>query len=218
MATATLDAPASVLHDVPWDLYMALRYLPRNHHLRMTYHDGTLILVSPEYLHDRNGRSLGQIVDELADAFDIEIAGTGSTTFRRKGHGDEKGDAKEPDEGFYIGANELLIRGKDTIDLDFDPPPDLAIEVDNKSDSSLTLPTYAGLLVPELWRYDAREKTLWFGHLVDGSYETIHRSFNLPMVTTDLVLFALSKAEGVGGTTWKRWLRQWARALPGAIG
>ncbi len=215
--TAALDTPVSVLYDIPWDIYLSLRELPGNSHLRMTYHDGTLILVSPEYIHDRGGWLLNHVICEVANTFAIEVAGTGSTTFRRKGHGNEKGDAKEPDEGFYIGANEALIRGKDTIDLEIDPPPDLAIEVDNKSDSTLTLPTYAGLLVPELWRFDARKGTLWFGRLVEGAYQTIDRSLHLPMLTPDLVLFALSKAADRGATTWRLWLREWAGSLPGAI-
>ncbi len=218
MATATTEAPASVLRDVPWDLYLALRELPRNSHLRMTYHDGTLILMSPEFVHDQSSRRLNKIVCEVADAFDVEYAETGSTTFRRKGHEEREGDAKEPDEGFYIGASETLVRGKKAIDLEIDPPPDLAIEVDNKSDSTLALPTYAGLLVPELWRYDARAQTLRFGRLVEGTYVTIDRSLCLPMLTPERVLFALSKAEDIGGMTWKRWLREWAGTLPGAGG
>jgi Uma2 family endonuclease len=43
----------------------------------------------------------------------------------------------EPDDCFYI-QNEAAIRGKDRIDLTIDPPPDLAIEIDNTSSTSLS--------------------------------------------------------------------------------
>ena len=110
------------------------------------------------------------------------------------------------------------MRGKEQINLDNDPPPDLAIEVDNKSDSRLAPKTYAGLRVPEVWRYNSRAKTLWFGRLVDGGYETIERSLCLPTLTPELVLFAMDRASEQGGTSWRRWLRGWAEALPAAPG
>ena len=41
------QAPGIVLRDIPWDFYLRLRELDANRHTRMTYHDGTLILMSP---------------------------------------------------------------------------------------------------------------------------------------------------------------------------
>lgn len=56
----------------------------------------------------------------------------------------------EPDKCFYI-RNCRAILGTEHIDLETDPPPDLAIEVDS---SSLTNPEdYLPLQVPELWIY-----------------------------------------------------------------
>ena len=49
----------------------------------------------------------------------------GSTTLRRE----ELDRGLEPDEGFYLGDLER-IRDLDQIDLDVDPPPDLAIEIE----------------------------------------------------------------------------------------
>ena len=215
MATAEMEPRANVLFDVPWGIYRALRSARGNRHLRMTYHDGTLIFMSPEYIHDRNAERLGLIVRAVVDAFDIPVAGTRTTTFWRAGQEANEGAGKEPDAAFYLGANEARVRDKDTIDLDVDPPPDLAIEVDHKSDSAVALPTYAGLLVPEVWRYDARKRTLWFGRLdPDGSYRALDRSVCLPMLTPALVLQALDACRGRDETAWSRWLRDWARALP----
>ena len=152
----------------------------------------------------------------VAVAHGIKLVGTGTTTLRREGKGSRKGNGKEPDNGFYIGANARRIRGKESIDLTIDPPPDLAIEVDNKSDSELALPTYVRIGVPEVWRYDARDHTLWFGHLIGESYESIDRSLCLPVLTPDLVLAALDALDegDMDDSAWVLWLLDWARALP----
>jgi Uma2 family endonuclease len=219
MATAVADARASVLVDVPWDVYRSVRSARGNRHLRMTYHDGTLILMSPEYVHEFSAERLGLIVRAVAAAGRIPVAGTRTTTFWRQGRNPHEGSGKEPDSGFYVGASEARIRGKDTIDLEVDPPPDLAIEVDNKSDSEVALPIYARLRVPEVWRYHVQSATLWFGRLTDaGTYESIERSRCLPALTPELVLSALARCREMGETAWNDWLRDWARGLdrPGA--
>lgn len=41
-----------VLRGVPYGLYVVLRDLERNDKIRMTYHDGVLELMSPEFLHE----------------------------------------------------------------------------------------------------------------------------------------------------------------------
>jgi Uma2 family endonuclease len=202
------------LQGVPWEMYLKLRELEANYHTRMTYHDGMLFLMSPEYRHEQGSERLSFIVKAVADAFEIERASTGTTTFRRSGHETFKGNAKEPDAAFYIGANETRIRGKKILDLDVDPPPDLAIEVENKSDSAVALPTYADLLFPEVWRYHSRKHTLWFGRLADGDYEAIDRSVCLPMLTPSMVIAALDAFRPeMTERIWERWVRAWAREL-----
>jgi len=56
----------------------------------------------------------------------------------------------EPDTCFYVN-NRQAILGKDKIDLAFDPPPDLAIEVDLTSITDVE--AYIPLQIPELWIY-----------------------------------------------------------------
>lgn len=220
MATDTRDRaaeaaePGTVLHGITWKTYLKLRDNERNYHTRMTYLDGTLILMSPEHIHDSKSRRLAMVVDQVTDALDIPCHGTATTTLRRKGDRPRKGSGKEPDYGFYFREKEPLVRTKEDIDLDVDPPPDLAIEIDNKADSSRALKLYARLSVPELWRYKPRTKTLWFGRLAGGHYEPIQRSLNLPRLTPNLVVQALEQADQIGETPWKRWLRAWAVELP----
>jgi Uma2 family endonuclease len=206
--------PTNVLRGVDWDCYVQMRNHPGNGHLRMSYLDGTLILVSPQYIHDRYGLRFAFLVAAVCAALAIPAQGTLSTTLQRKGPGRRKGAAKEPDMGFYFRENEPRMRNKDSIILEVDPPPDLTIEIDNKSDSSKALALYAQIGVPEVWRFKARTKKLWFGRLVGENYETIERSLNLPMLTPALVLVALDKMSEIGETAADPWLREWARGLP----
>jgi len=212
LATVTVvEVPATtVLRRVAYQDYVRLRDEPANAHLRMTYHDGTLEIMSPEYLHEKPSRRLGLVVFVLTQELDIPSEGTQSTTFRRGSVGLKKGHGKEPDQSFYF-ANVDHILGKDTIDLDVDPPPDLWIEVDNRASSRGRLPLYAALGVPEVWRYQTHKNTFWFGRLIEGSYQAIDRSDALPMLTPSHVLEALAMGEGLSETQWGRQLRHWVR-------
>jgi Uma2 family endonuclease len=98
------------------------------------------------------------------------------------------------------------------IDLRVDPPPDLAIESDNTADSDWKLPVYARLRVPEVWRYDVNEKTLWFGRLgPKGKYEPIDQSVVLPMLSRTWVLDVITRCEGLADSRYDARLDGWIR-------
>ena len=164
MSTATANPPIrefledsdhAVLHEVPWDDYVAMRDDDAYRHVRMDYFRGTLELMSPKYRHEKHASRLAQFILRFTEIMDVPCTESRSTTFRRK----DEGAGKEADTSFYI-ANEPLIRDKDDIDLAIDPPPDLAIEVNIFNNSEGKLPIYASLRVPEVWRYDARSGVL----------------------------------------------------------
>jgi Uma2 family endonuclease len=203
------DCDRIVLRDVPWDIYSRLRDADGNRHIRMAYHHGTLEFISPRYRPEKYSRRLDRLVWELVVALEIPCACAGSTTFRKEGA--EVGT--EPDSCFYF-ANEPLIRDKDEIDLAVDPPPDLAIEIDNSRDSEGKLPIYAALGIPGVWRFDARASVLWFGRLQpDGTYASISHSECLPILTPERVLEALALCQGVPESRWGRLLREWIKGL-----
>jgi len=213
MTTVTHETAIEIRTNVSWDEYVKARDSDEEGP-RMTFDNGTLIVMSPQYIHEGGAELLSAIVRAVAEAFAVDFASARSTTFRRAGNGPQIGSGKEPDASFYLGANERRIRGKTTIDLDVDPPPDLAIEVENKGYSDYALPVYAGLRVPEVWRYDARGRNLWFGRLVGEAYESIDRSVCLPSLTPGLVLQAIETFElGMGERLWLGWLRAWAQSL-----
>jgi Uma2 family endonuclease len=200
------------LEDVPWPVYKALRDEPANNHLRMTYLNGTLEIMSPEFVDDKGARRLDFLVQAVARAFGITVQGAGTTTFCRRRRKRQKGYGLEADTCFYFGAHAELIAPKHTINLRVDPPPDLAIEVDNTASSRWKLAVYARLRFPEVWRYDVDTATVWFGRLrPDGKYEPIERSDALPMLSPGLVRDVITRDEGLPDSRFQELLEAWIR-------
>jgi Uma2 family endonuclease len=200
------------LRGVSYDFYSQLRREPANRPLRMTYHNGTLEIMSPLYRHEKYSRRLGLIVLAVAAVLGIPCQGAGSTTFRRRGKRMLEGWGKEPDQSFYL-ANESRIRGKEEIDLEVDPPPDLWIEVGHRGSSRGRLPLYASLEIPEIWRFRTKSQMLWFGRLDGGAYTDIERSVALPLLTPQRVLESLRLGDGLSESEWDVVLRAWAAEL-----
>ena len=214
MSTAQGTRRPVRLAGVAYDDYVRLRDAPGNRGLRMAYHDGVLEIMSPEYRHDREGRRLLLLVFAYCKAFGVPAEPAGSTTFRKGLPGRRKGKGKEPDESFFLGDAAVTMRGKETHDLDVDPPPSLWVEVDNWGSSKAKLSLYAGLGVPEVWRYTVRRRELWFGRLAGDHYEEIDASEALPGLTPDVVLDLLAQAKARGASAWEDWLREeWFPAL-----
>jgi Uma2 family endonuclease len=215
--TSIVRVPAPViLRGITYGQYVELRGIEANNHIRMVYHDGILEIMAPASVHEIPSRRLGVLIAVVAEELDIPYEGTRSTTIHRGEKPLQKGQGKEPDESFYF-ANAERIGGKEQIDLNAgDPPPDLWVEVDNRSSAKGKLPVYAGLGVPEVWRYRVASRRLWFGRLVEGdTYEEIDRSLSLPMLTPALALEALALGDGVLESTWTRRLREWIRGKLG---
>lgn len=195
------------LHGVSWATYEALLadVGDRMSSLQMTYDKGELEFMSPGGLHDRYKTRFGRMVEILTEELDIPIDGCGSTTLRRQDM--EKG--LEPDEAFYI-QNEPRIRGKLEMNLEVDPPPDLAIEIDITSRSVDREGIYAAIGVPELWRYDG--DTLRIFQLgPDGKYKRTEVSSAFPFLPIAEFAEFFDPRAGEDQTTWAKRFRAWVR-------
>ncbi len=106
-----------VLRGVDWESYPKLRNHPGNDHLRLSYLGGTLIVVSPQFLHDRYAWRIAKVVDEVGEALNLPTQCTVSTTLQHQGPGPRKGSAKEPDFGFYWRARTLALQGPKEVAL-----------------------------------------------------------------------------------------------------
>ena len=201
-----------LLRDVPRAAYEMIRAAGANRHVRMTYHKGTLELMSPKYVHEKNKNRLAMLVRAVAKALGLAYDDAGSTTLWIPGQGEMEGSGREADTSFYLGDHADHLGEKEDIDLSIDPPPDLGIEVDSTVKSPWKLAVYAELGVPEVWRFDLGAGTLWFGRLqADGTYLPIDRSEALPMLPRAWVLDVVSRNPELSASGWEARLDAWVR-------
>ncbi|HEV3025790.1 MAG TPA: Uma2 family endonuclease [Pirellulales bacterium] len=195
-----------VLHDVPWALYEALRDVEANWHIKMTYDDGVLELMSPLPKHESMKKRIGRLIEALTEEMQIPIGCFGSTTW--KADRAEKQGGLEADECYYI-LNERFVRECEDIDLSVVPPPDLAVEAEVSRSAVSKEPIYARLGVPELWRCDG--KSLRTYRLHDGRYVEHEMSLNLSFLRVSDLMTFVEWRPGAGGTDWIREFRAWVR-------
>lgn len=168
-----------LLYGVDWKTYsLLLRAFEERPNVRLTYDRGTLEIMSPLYKHDHDAELLGRLVLVMTEELGTTLAAGGSVTLRRR----KKQRGLEPDRCYWI-ANEPRIRGKDTIDLRIDPPPDLAIEVDATRSSLNRVSIYATLGVPELWRLDRKGLTF---HALGAGGQYAQRNDSLTFTAVNL--------------------------------
>lgn len=161
------------LSGISWQTYESLlNELSKNRRLRLTYYRGNLEIMVPSPEHERYKRIVGRFVETLAEELELDIDPLGSTTFKRP-----ELAGGEPDECFYI-KNVTFVQGKNRINLQQDPPPDLVVEIDITSSSKDRFAVYTEMRVPEIWRYDGREFTI--NILQDGKYIVAEESLAFP--------------------------------------
>ncbi len=115
----------------------------------------------------------------------------------------------EPDACFYIQNREAIL-GKDRIDLETDPPPDLALEIDFTS--STKPEDYQLIGVPELWIY--RDQNLYI-YLFDGQqYQESLNSLLFPdLATKQLIPEYVERAWKDGSSIALRAFENYLQAL-----
>lgn len=195
-----------VLYAIPWENYTRILRVLEGRHLRLTYDRGVLEIMTLSFEHESKSGFLIRLVDVLTVELNLPVRNGKSTTFRRKKH--KRG--LEADGCWWI-KNEHVLRGKKTIDLRKDPPPDLALEVDITTSSLNRLAIYAKLGVPEVWRF--RNETLAFLVLNPaGKYEPSESSLAFPGLTADslqpLLLMYPDNEENSILAQFRAWVRQ----------
>ena len=192
------------LEDVSWhEFEMILEELGDRRNTRISYNNKVLTIVAPLYEHESSKVTLGDMVKVLLEELDINYAAAGSTTLKRQ----DIGKGAEPDDSFYIASCEQVL-GKKTIDLNIDPPPDLAIEVDLTSKTQIDI--YEALGVPELWRFDSGQ--LRIDILNDGQYVRVERSRIFPdwpiaELARKYVDKAIASGQGIATKELRKWVR-----------
>jgi Uma2 family endonuclease len=195
-----------LLENISWQTYQALlKDIEEQPGIRMTYDHGNLEIMAPLDPHEAYKKLLGRLVEAATEELNIEIRSLGSRTCSRE----DMARGLEPDQCYYI-QHELAVRGKKQLDLNQDPPPDLVIEIDITNSSINRMRLYEALQVPEVWRYDGRELTVYC--LENEKYQIRDRSEALPQLTPSQLVRFLKLAETMGETSLIRSFREWIRS------
>ena len=177
MATVCIPVEQRLrLSDIPWETYVLYSDGLGPRHIRVTYDCGEMEIMTVSPKHEHNKTLLGRLVEALTEELEIDIASFGSMTCRRKGL--KRGF--EPDESYWI-ANEPEVRGRVDIDLEVDPPPDLALEIEISRSTLDRMAIYAALRVPEVWSWDG-ESLRVFLLPSRGTYRLSNRSKAFPFL------------------------------------
>ena len=196
-----------VLQDVPWEAYeQLLEDLSDRPGVRVTYDEGSVELVTPLRKHEKYKELVGDLIKAVGDELEINVESSGSTTWKKQK--DAKG--LEADVCFHITHAEQVI-GRDSLDLNVDPPPDLAIEIDITNESASKFPIYATFRVPEVWRYSDKRKSVVMYELRDRAYVEIEASRSLPVLTPEIVTRFIEQSQIEGRRkaldAFRRWIR-----------
>lgn len=166
---------------------------------RLKYKSGEILLMSPLPRHGREAHLLARIVELLLESQNRNYEGFTPITLR-----DPEMRGIEPDYCFYID-NWQAAAGKDRIDWQTEPPPDLVIEIDVSSYTDVA--DYAPYGVPEVWIF--RSTGLAIYQRQGSGYEPAIASRFFPTIDLPtLVTETLDRAAIDGSGTALRLLRQ----------
>jgi Uma2 family endonuclease len=196
-----------LIHNVSWDRYEALLEIFGDDGPRMNYCRGELELMSPLIPHERPKNLFGSMIEIIVVELNIPANALGSTTFKRRLA--ELG--LEPDECYYVAHAGQLV-GQRKPDLDIDPPPDLAIEIEITISLVDKLAIYAGIGVPEIWRYDGKVLSVLLLD-PDRHYVVSEFSASFPFLPLGEIQRFLNSYNQEDETGWRRSFQAWVREV-----
>ncbi|NEQ48338.1 MAG: Uma2 family endonuclease [Leptolyngbya sp. SIOISBB] len=207
-----LDVPPGqrlLLHDVSWAEFDAiLEELGQHRNTRIAYKDGLLEIMAPLPEHEYFKQSISIAIEDIAEELNQDYESYGSTTWRKQA---EKAGL-ESDNCFYF-QNEALVRGKLKFDLNQDPPPDLALEIDITNKSLDRFPIYARLGVAEIWCYDQGVLSIYL--LQSGQYVQANQSQVFPTLKVQELPQLIEEHRDKGRLALRRTVRKWVRVQGG---
>jgi Uma2 family endonuclease len=163
-------------------------------------------MMSPLPEHEHVKSLVHDLVRMLTLELEIPMKCLGSTTFRRQ----DKLKGLEPDDCYYF-KNARRMRGRKRLNLKRDPVPELVVEIDVTRPSVPREPIYAGLGVPEIWRWNGRQ--LECLELATGKYRTRTTSLAFPFLNpADLTRFIRLRATEDDDNEILRRFSDWIRA------
>lgn len=197
-----------ILHNISWQQFENLLVeLGDSRAARLAYDNGTLEIMTPLLEHEYYKETIGDTIKDIAEVLEKDYESLGATTWKRE----IKKAGVEPDNCFYF-QNEAKIRGKLQFNLEQDPPPDLALEIDVTSKSLSRFPIYARLGVPEIWCYDSGELKIYQIYQLDGKeYIEVQISSIFPTLPIQEIPKLIEKHHYSGRLSLRKAVREWVR-------
>jgi Uma2 family endonuclease len=190
-----------IIPNISWATYESLlKDLENQSSPRLAYDQGVLEIMTVSFGHEAPNEILADIVKIALEELDIDFVSAGSTTFKRESL--KRGF--EPAASFYI-RNAARIRGKKQLDMEFDPPPELILEVDVTNDSMNKFPIYASIGVSEVWRYNTG---LEIRVLEKTGYVRRTTSQTIPVLNEQLISELLASSTTTARPAWSREVRK----------
>ncbi|MEO6772880.1 MAG: Uma2 family endonuclease [Kofleriaceae bacterium] len=161
-SVAITDDSRILLRGVAWSTYVVLRDEPADMHLRMTYLQGELEIMSPGMRHEVFAVQIARLLELFCHVRGIDLYGFGGATYREK----PRARGLEPDRCY---ARDRVKKY-----------PDVALEVIVTSPLLDKLEVYRGLGILEVWVFEAGRFTIH--RLRADRYVTIGASEVFPEV------------------------------------
>jgi Uma2 family endonuclease len=193
------------LHDVSWEEFeQILVELGEKRVTRIAYYAGELELRMPLPEHERIKVLISNLLVVLLEELDLAWESLGSSTFKNS----RMKTGIEPDDCFYLTNCQAII-GKKRLDLDIDPAPDLAIEVDLTSPTQLS--AYESLAVPEIWRYQQGKLVIFIlteGHYLESTVSSLFPSLPVQAGISSILERSNEMLTSEARKEFRQWVRQ----------
>ncbi len=195
-----------VLYNLSWQQFENLLMdLGESRAARIAYDRGTMEIRTPLPEHEYYKEHISDAIKDIAEVLEEDYESLGSTTWRKQA----KMAGIEADNCFYF-QNEPIIRGQLEYDLEKDPPPDLALEIDITSKSLSRFPIYTRLEIPELWCYDSGELKIYLLQ-ENEEYQEVKNSKVFPNIPVQEIPKIIEKFRLEGRRIIRKKIREWAR-------
>jgi Uma2 family endonuclease len=207
MGTTAVSAEnRTLLQNISWQTFKAmLREMGSDRKSRIAYDNGMLEIMTPQMPHENSNRLIEALIAVMCEELQLEIKRAGSLTLIR----DDLELGGEPDSSYYL-QNESLVRGKDSINLDQDPPPDLVLEVKYSQPKIDKLSLYASIGIPEFWEYNG---TVLRIHILSGKkYKEVQVSPTFAPIPTREISRFIQQSKSAGEMATTRTFRAWVKA------
>jgi Uma2 family endonuclease len=205
LATVTSGENRILLENISWQTFKTmLAEMGTERKTRLAYDHGNIEIVTPQMPHENSNRLIELFIEILCEELGLEVKSVGSLTLTR----DDLERGAEPDSSFYI-KNELLVRNKENIDLEIDPPPDLVVEVEYSKPKIDKLKLYAAMGIAEFWCYQGQVLKVYI--LQDGQYIEVENSPTFaPVVVKEIPRF-IAESKQYGQISTMRYFRSWVQ-------